>query len=506
MTGSDPGPAADTQRRTAARVRAARARAPTSRLRRPVSVDLYPRVVEAFAEFERKLDAPVGFELPDLEGDPIEPREFTSIYYDTDDLSLARARITLRRRVERNKTSWQLKLPRADDRLELSANGSTDVPDELARLLLAHTRHGELTAVAELHTRRNGELVQTDRVSAQVTIDQVAVMAAQRVADEFVEIEVEVKSGDRKSVEQIVRKLERAGASSGASLPKLFRALELTGGNDHRDLSEADAFTTLQASLERQLVEILVHDPGTRLGSDPDSLHDMRVAMRRTRALLRAGRKLIATDTNALETDLKWIGEALGAVRDLDVMLAHLQQEARELDSRDRRAARALLRRLKRERATAQRQLLIALESERYLTLLDRYETLVARLEPATDPPSLDSLARKQLSKLRRFVRALDATPTDAELHMLRKRGKRTRYTAELAGHDTVVKRATKLQDILGEHQDAVVTQDRLRALATGASPAQALAAGRLIEREQARKTRARSNWLKAWRHLKRSR
>jgi CHAD domain-containing protein len=103
-------------------------------------------------------------------------------------------------------------------------------------------------------------------------------------------------------------------------------------------------------------------------------------------------------------------------------------------------------------------------------------------------------------------VRALDDPPTDAELHMLRKRGKRTRYTAELAGHDTVVKRATKLQDILGEHQDAVVTQDRLRALATGASPAHALAAGRLIEREQARKSHARSNWLKAWRRLKRSR
>jgi CHAD domain-containing protein/adenylate cyclase class IV len=472
-----------------------------------VSVDLYPREVEAFAEFERKLDAPVGFELPDLEGDPIEPREFTSFYYDTDDLSLARARITLRRRVERNKSSWQLKLPRADDRLELNANGPTEVlPDELARLLLAHTRHGELTPVAELRTRRNGKLVQTDRVSAQVTIDQVAVITVQGIADEFVEIEVEVKSGDRKSVERIVRKLERAGASSGDSLPKLFRALKLTGGNDHRDLSEADTFTTLQMSLERQLVEILAHDPGTRLGSDPDSLHDMRVAMRRTRALLRAGRKLIATETNALETDLKWIGEALGAVRDLDVMLAHLQREARELDPRDRRAARALLRRLKRERATAQRQLLIALESERYLTVIDRYETMVARLEPATDPFSLDSLARKQLAKLRRFVRALDDPPTDAELHMLRKRGKRTRYTAELAGHDTVVKRATKLQDILGEHQDAVVTQDRLRALATGASPAQALAAGRLIEREQARKTRARSNWLKAWRRLKQSR
>ena len=482
-------------------------RAPRSGLGRPLSLDLYPREMEVFAEFERKLNAPAGFELPGLEGDPIEPREFTSFYYDTDDLSLSRARITLRRRVEGDTSTWQLKLPRADDRLELSANGSGDRPPaELARLLLAHTRHGKLTEVAELHTRRKGELVRTDRMSAEVTVDQVTVIDAEEVRNEFVEIEVELKTGDRKGVERIVRKLERAGASRANGLPKLFRALELKGGSDQRGVSEANPVATLRTSLEQQLVEILAHDPGTRLGADLDSLHDMRVAVRRTRALLRAGRKLIATDTNELETDLQWIGEALGAVRDLDVMLAQLQREVRALDPRDRRAARALLRHLRRERTAAQRALLVALESERYLLLLDRYETTVSRLEPATDAPSLDSLARNELAKLRRFVRGLDDRPADGELHLLRKRDKRARYTAELAGHDTVVKRATKLQEILGQHQDAVVAGDRLRALAAGMSPAQALATGRLVEREQARKARARSDWPKAWRRLRRSR
>jgi inorganic triphosphatase YgiF len=52
-------------------------------------------------EHERKLDAPEGFRLPELGGSPLEPRLFTSVYFDTPAHSLAAAGITLRRRVER---------------------------------------------------------------------------------------------------------------------------------------------------------------------------------------------------------------------------------------------------------------------------------------------------------------------------------------------------------------------------------------------------------------------
>jgi len=57
--------------------------------------------VQTTVEHERKLEAPQGFELPDLGGEPLEPRVFTSVYHDTGDRSLARAGITLRRRTER---------------------------------------------------------------------------------------------------------------------------------------------------------------------------------------------------------------------------------------------------------------------------------------------------------------------------------------------------------------------------------------------------------------------
>jgi CHAD domain-containing protein len=99
-------------------------------------------------------------------------------------------------------------------------------------------------------------------------------------------------------------------------------------------------------------------------------------------------------------------------------------------------------------------------------------------------------------------VKALDDDPPDEALHDLRKRGKRTRYAAELADRDAVVKRAKTFQDVLGAHQDSVVAEGRLRALAASATPVQALAAGRLIEREHARQHDARDTWADAWRKL----
>ena len=85
----------------------------------------------------------------------------------------------------------------------------------------------------------------------------------------------------------------------------------------------------------------------------------------------------------------------------------------------------------------------------------------------------------------------------------MRKKGKRARYAAELAGWKESVRQAKKLQDVLGEHQDAVVAAERLRELAAEAAPGQALAAGRLVEREQERRAVARAAWPKAWKKLR---
>ena len=231
----------------------------------------------------------------------------------------------------------------------------------------------------------------------------------------------------------------------------------------------------------------------------------MRVAVRRARALLRAGRPLIATDTQALSVELKWLGGVLGDVRDLDVLLGRLRSEAATLDPADRAAAGRLLRALERQRTRMRRTLLKALDGQRYDALIDRFDETLTTLEPAESTTTLKSLARRELKRLRRDVRALDPAPTDDVLHALRKRGKRMRYANELAGANAIVEHAKEFQDVLGEHHDSVVAEERLRALAHDAPSDQALAAGLLIEQERANRKVTRASWRKVWRKLERA-
>ncbi len=270
------------------------------------------------------------------------------------------------------------------------------------------------------------------------------------------------------------------------------------------DPSAPSPFEELRGRLRHQLAEIERHDPGTRLGRDPESLHDMRVGVRRLRALLRAGRELVASDTVELDERLQELGRILGEVRDLDVLLARLDAEAAELGRGDARRAASLLATLRTERSGSRSRLLGALRSDEYLALLDDTARTIDELEPSGSAATLDELTGKAAAKLRKAVRKLPDTPANEQLHAVRKKGKRARYAAELAGQKELVKRAKKLQDVLGEHQDAVVAAERLRELAAGA-PEQALVAGRLVEREEERRQEARAAWPKAWRKLRKT-
>ena len=458
--------------------------------------------MRATTEHERKLDAPAGFRLPPLGGRPLEPRVFTSVYYDVPGDSLAAVGITLRRRTEKGHGVWQLKLPADDSRLEVEAEGGPGrPPEEMLALLRAHLRRGPLERVAELRTHRSGELVARNGTTAEVTADEVTVLDSREVRDQFVEVEIELRDGDPDGLDEIADELVSAGAEPGNELPKLFRALGRTPAYGPTPRS----FEELRSRLREQLCEIERHDPGTRLGRDPESLHDMRVGVRRLRALLRAGNELVATDTAELDDRLRDLGRILGEVRDLDVLLARLDAEAAEIGGDDTRRAGPLLAVLRTERSCSRSRLLAALRSDEYLALLDDTARTIDELEPSGSTVTLDELVDEAAAKVRKAVRKLSDEPADEELHAVRKKGKRARYAAELAGHTKLVKQAKKLQDVLGEHQDAVVAAERLRELAVGAASEQALVAGRLVEREEERRIEARGAWPKAWKKLRKT-
>lgn len=467
-------------------------------------------------ERELKLEAGRGFAWPELPGQPLAPRVFTSTYHDTPDYRLANQGVTLRRRVEKSRGLWQLKLPRGVARLEIeSPGGPAEPPPEMLDLLTAYLRRGTLEPVAKLRTRRAGVRVTSNGDGApvaDVTLDLVALVDGRRIARSFREIEAELVNGGEKSLKQIERRLREAGAHDSDNRPKLFRALDLQPPVRPEPPSpNAPASEHLTAMLQKQYREILAHDPGTRLGTDPEELHQMRVATRRFRAFLRAARPMLDPAwAEPLREELGWIGGALGPVRDLDVLIEHLQDDASGLEAREQRALKRLFGLLESERERDREVLLEALRSERYLVLLDRIETDVKAPPIVDEAVGVADIAAAEFRHLRKAARRLGDNATDAELHSLRIRGKRARYAAELA-ESTVGKRATRFieeakafQDVLGDHQDAVVAEAKIRGLLKQAGgPALAFAAGRLVEREEWRREAARAAFPKAWKRLR---
>ena len=449
-------------------------------------------------EREVKLRAGEAFELPELGGEALEPRLFVSTYHDTADHRLARHGVTLRHRVENGKGLWQLKLPSGEARLELeAAGGPVAPPKEMLALLPAYLRDEPLVAVARLRTRRTGVRAQ----GAEIVHDTVAVLDEQRVERSFEELEVELLEGDEKALRRIEKALRRAGAGDGEQRPKVFQALDLEFEREPAAIEKnASAADTLSAQLVLQYERLLANDPGTRLGTDPEDLHQFRVATRRLRAFLRAGRDLLDPEwAEPLREELRWLGGVLGPVRDLDVLIEHLRTEVEDLGA-EADAGRTLIGLLSRERRSARRRLKTALASSRYFDLLDRLECPApAVAEGAT----LEAIQNAEHQKLRKAMRALTAESPDEDLHAARIKAKRARYAAELAGDSAYVKAAKRVQDVLGEHQDAVVASTRIRELAARA-PEAAVVAGRLLEREQLRASAGRSEWPRAWKRLAR--
>jgi CHAD domain-containing protein len=263
----------------------------------------------------------------------------------------------------------------------------------------------------------------------------------------------------------------------------------------------------VRAALQAQYKELLDHDPGSRLGVDPEDVHKQRVAVRRLRAQLRAGRPVLDRQwADELRGSLKPVGRVLGQVRDLDVLLARIEEQAEGLPALERSGATDVLDRLRADRDAAHADMVERLSEPWYVALLNR-------LEQAVDAPAFDGRGslRKRLKKehrrMDRMIRDLPAVPTDRQLHEVRIAGKRVRYAAELASASGTrrlkrpIKRAKQLQDVLGEHQDAVVAEERLREMEVG-RPAARLAVEALLELQETRKAEARAQAPRAWRRL----
>jgi CHAD domain-containing protein len=465
----------------------------------PRSIHLPRCTITSTEERETKFSIDTQFRLPALSGTLLPRHLLTSIYYDTASHDLAHARITLRYRIERGKIAWQLTLPLCDDRQEVELVDRQKLPPAAFRdLLLLHLEQRRLVSVATLRVWRTGLLIRRGRVSlAEISLDNVSVVKNGRVIQRFRELEIERLGADDDLLEDLVRRLRRAGAQAHDGRPKLFRALSLPApAQDHPPAKEAPIIDHLQSALAQQVRWLLAHDPGTRLGAEPESLHQLRIASRRLRALLRTAQPILLPEwSESLHNELSWLSKFLGQARDLDVQIAYFNKESADLAQRDRKLLMQFVTHLQQQRQRTHELLLSELKSARYLELVRQLQLA------AQDPPLVEStvtlheLAKREFKKLRKAIRRLPPSPGHAQLHHVRIKTKRARYAAELAlwsvGKPAArfIKRARAVQDLLGTHQDARQADVYIRGFLKQSTSVRAgFVAGRLAERQRQRR------------------
>jgi CHAD domain-containing protein len=226
-----------------------------------------------------------------------------------------------------------------------------------------------------------------------------------------------------------------------------------------------------------QLEVVEANAPHVLAGTEVEALHDTRVAYRRMRECCRLLAAVLRPATGrVLIRELKWLGGTLGVVRDLDIVARELERLSRLLPAPDRVPMRAYAASMEQERAAASDRLRGVLASRRVQNIHARMRRLGAG-EPgplrAGRSATLHACVQPVLGALRdralRHGRRIDRSAADTELHRLRVICKRLRYACEFlapAYGRNVARYAgevQRVQDLLGDHQDGVVSLAHLR-------------------------------------------
>jgi CHAD domain-containing protein len=526
--------------------------------------------VTEHVEIERKYDVGEAFVLPDLTGLPgvasaPEPVEHTleAAYYDTTDLRLARARVTLRRRTGGTDAGWHVKLPAAAGaRRELHfplGRATRTPPKAVLGPVLGIVRSAPVIQVALLHTRRLvTELRDADgRVLAEIADDRVTGTALPAgpgeaaVVSAWREVEVELVDGDEELLAAAGAALVVAGAEPGRSPSKLSRVLadrlpafttpapqvidvaavpepsaDTAGGKKSKKSKKAKekraargrvtgtAGDVLRAALVARATSLQDADVMVRT-DQPDGVHQLRVASRRLRSILAAFRPILDREaTEHVRGELKWIGAQLAGSRDAEVAVAHLRElvAAQPPELVLGPVAARLQQEDLRDELAGSDEARRTLASTRYLQALDALAELVADPplnERAAEPaaPVVAEVLAHTGTRLRHLVDAARGADDPAALHDVRKATKRLRYTAEVAEPvlgapvTELIGTLKDVQQVLGDRQDTFLTRGVCIRLGLQAFAAgeNAWTYGRLHALEEARSTQAEREFWSRW-------
>jgi len=439
------------------------------------------------------------------------PRRLTDSYLDTDDWRMKRAGFVVRIRHRGRLQEVTLKDTRPAEgsglrqRLEVTEAlpaggvGALGTEGPVGRRVRAVAGARPLHEVLQVRTRRRPFALRVGGEDvAELALDDTAIVVGEGERPMHLRrVEVEVRAEWMGTVEPIVEQLRLSCGLQPAHLSKFEAGLLAVGranpGSPHLGPTAITPSSTMGelafAVVRRQVAILRDKEPGTRLGEDPEELHDMRVATRRLRAGLSLFATVLPVRAQALREELGWMGRLLGAVRDLDVQREGLAEMAHATagwasvahGAPDHDPLGELSALLEREWEAARADLLSALDSVRWERLCRGLVAMVqqgpARRSVASRAPAvigLPDLVLVRHDAVAKAAKRARRTGKVTDFHRLRIRSKRLRYALEFGsevyeGHTArYVRELTAVQDELGLMQDAEVASLRLAELAVG--------------------------------------
>ncbi len=480
-------------------------------------------------------------------------RQLSSTYFDTPSLTLQRHGMALRVRdngegqVQTLKTPLGGVTPRSG-RVAANENGlqhkrefeaalEGDVPnldliedEELQAFFASEAVAGELTPIFTTEFARQAIPLTLADSHIELALDQGHICSG-ALSLPLCEAELELLSGPPARLYELAMLLHRETPFRLEQESKAARGYHLYADTKahpqkarkpslSREMSVADAFEHLARGCVAQM---RANEEPALDGQDPEGLHQMRVAVRRLRALLKVFRPAFAAEPHTyLKEDLRWLQKELGAARDWDVFqiktLPPLRRSLPDADDlQGLSEASEAFRREAYQRARA------AILSQRYTGLLLHLSLWLSEggwqaggeaREVGEGPvvPFAQSVLNRRLKKFRKLGRRYE-TLSEPDLHRLRIRGKEVRYAAEFFASlfsakaaKPYLKRLEAIQDCLGDFNDAATgrglvaaLESRIAADGEGRTAGTAHAAGIVLGWQAAQMVRGLDSFDSAW-------
>jgi len=463
---------------------------------------------------------------------------------DTDDWRIHRAGFALRIRSESGKSEATLKSlhsasAEVADRRELSEALESSASESLrqsigpvgARVHAVSGAHA-LMPLFEVRTSRQRFGVRREDEAQQlgeIALDETVISRPHGEPQTSMQrVEVEALTEVREPLQSLVKSLRSDCALEAASDTKYSQGLKSVGlaPGPAPEFAPATVDASMSivevalANLRRYLSAWNLHEPGARLGDDPEALHDLRVAGRRLDAVLRQFRSSLPASFLEIRPTLKKVLRILGEARDLDVALIELEAFGRGLPKSDRESIEPLKRHLASERGRARGRMLGVLDSVSVQKDLQHLTSLLAAPSAASQQPSPElalnvapEMVRRRYRKVRKGADLLTLDSSMAAYHGVRGQAKKLRYALEAVAviygkpADEMLRALRRWQEKLGVQQDAAVASRRLQALAgappKGIPPATLFLMGRFAEHYASAAARARKSHAKAYRKVR---